>query len=78
MLDSKLLDKLKFTVRIRVTAERIELFENLGLPVDSYGVGSSLFKERIDVTADVVMVDGEPCAKIGRKAGNFVRLQTVS
>jgi nicotinate phosphoribosyltransferase len=55
-------------------AKRIELFENLGVPVDSYGVGSSLFKEKIDVTADVVMVEGKPCAKVGRKAGNFDRL----
>jgi nicotinate phosphoribosyltransferase len=58
-------------------AKRIELFENLGVSVDSYGVGSNLFKEKIDVTADVVMVEGKPCAKIGRKAGNFDRLLLV-
>jgi nicotinate phosphoribosyltransferase len=58
-------------------AERIEMFENLALPVDSYGVGSSLFKDKIDVTADVVEVEGKHCAKIGRKAGNFERLTLV-
>ncbi len=59
-------------------AERIEMFETLGVPVDSYGVGSSLFREKIDVTADVVMVEGKPCAKVGRKAGNFDRLSVVA
>ncbi len=71
------LQELKIIVSGGFDAERIELFENLGLPVDSYGVGSSLFKEKIDVTADVVIVDGKPCAKIGRKAGNYARLRPV-
>lgn len=69
------LQDLKIIVSGGFDAERIALFENLGLPVDSYGVGSSLFKEKIDVTADVVMVDGRPCAKIGRAIGDFARLR---
>ena len=35
-------------------------------PVDSYGVGSSLIRGANDFTADVVVVDGRPCAKVGR------------
>lgn len=70
--------ELKIIVSGGFDAQRIELFERLGVPVDSYGVGSSLFKERIDVTADVVMVNGKPCAKVGRTAGNFKRLSLVS
>ena len=37
------------------TAERIRAFEADGVPVDSYGVGSSLIRGSNDFTADVVM-----------------------
>lgn len=72
------LEKLQILVSGGFDAERIEMYENLAVPVDSYGVGSSLFKEKIDVTADVVIVEGKPCAKVGRKAGNFDRLSEVA
>ena len=49
------------------TAERIREFEAAGVPVDAYGVGSSLIRGANDFTADVVMVDGRPCAKVGRE-----------
>ena len=39
-------------------AERIRGFEARGVPVDAYGVGSSLIRGANDFTADVVMVDG--------------------
>jgi nicotinate phosphoribosyltransferase len=48
------------------TAERIGQFEAAGVPVDAYGVGSSLIRGQNDFTADVVLVDGRPCAKVGR------------
>ncbi|PID58906.1 nicotinate phosphoribosyltransferase [candidate division KSB3 bacterium] len=69
--------ELKIMVSGGFDAKRIEMFEKLALPVDSYGVGSSLFQEKIDVTADVVKVNGRHCAKFGRKAGNFDRLEYV-
>jgi nicotinate phosphoribosyltransferase len=47
-------------------ADRIRAFEARGVPVDAYGVGSSLIRGENDFTADVVMVDGEPHAKVGR------------
>ena len=47
-------------------AERIRAFEARGVPVDAYGVGSSLIRGENDFTADVVMVDGHPRAKVGR------------
>ena len=49
------------------TVEKIREFEKLGVPVDAYGVGSSLFQGRFDFTADVVMHEGKPCAKVGRE-----------
>ena len=48
-------------------AQRIAEFEAADAPVDAYGVGSSLLRGQNDFTADVVRVDGTPCAKVGRE-----------
>ena len=59
------------------TAERIREFESAGVPVDAYGVGSSLIRGDNDFTADVVCVDGRPCAKVGRRYSPNPRLERV-
>lgn len=59
------------------TADRIAEFERHGVPVDAYGVGSSLLRGEFDYTADVVMVNGEPCAKVGRQYNPNPRLELV-
>ena len=56
---------------------KIRKFESEGVPVDSYGVGSSLFSGRYDFTADIVMVDGSPLAKKGRSYRPNPRLERV-
>ena len=58
-------------------AERIRAFEAAAVPVDSYGVGSSLIRGANDFTADLVIVDGRPCAKAGRKLLPNPRLERV-
>jgi nicotinate phosphoribosyltransferase len=58
-------------------AQRIREFEAAGVPVDAYGVGSSLIRGSNDFTADVVMVDGRPCAKVGREYRPNDRLSPV-
>jgi nicotinate phosphoribosyltransferase len=58
-------------------ATRISAFERAGVPVDAYGVGSSLLRGASDYTADVVRVDGRPCAKVGRSEAPNDRLETV-
>jgi nicotinate phosphoribosyltransferase len=58
-------------------ADRIRAFEADGVPVDSYGIGSSLIRGANDFTADVVMVDGKPCAKVGRAFNPNPRLERV-
>ncbi len=58
-------------------AERIAAFEAAGAPVDSYGVGSALLRGKNDFTADVVRVDGEPVAKVGREEHPNPRLLPV-
>ena len=60
------------------TAEKIREFETLGVPVNTYGVGSSLFLGRFDFTADVVKKDGRPCAKVGREYRPNPRLTRVT
>ena len=60
------------------TVEKIELFEREGVPVDAYGVGSSLFQGRFDFTADVVRIDGRPVAKVGREYRPNPRLELVT
>ena len=58
-------------------ADRIAAFEATGVPVDSYAVGSSLLKGSADYTADVVLREGQPCAKVGRVHRPSDRLQPV-
>jgi nicotinate phosphoribosyltransferase len=58
-------------------AERIAAFEDEGVPVDSYGVGSALIQGENDFTADVVLTDGLPSAKVGRSYKPNPRLELV-
>jgi len=59
------------------TVDKIRMFEEQGVPVDAYGVGSSLFQGRFDFTADVVRVDGVPRGKVGRTYRPNPRLERV-
>ena len=59
-------------------ADKIRRFEELGAPVDAYGVGSSLLRGANDFTADVVEVEGRPCAKVGRERRPSDRLERVA
>jgi nicotinate phosphoribosyltransferase len=59
------------------TPEKIRDFERMEVPVDAYGVGSSLLRGENDFTADIVMVGGVPCAKAGRSYRANPRLEKV-
>jgi nicotinate phosphoribosyltransferase len=59
------------------TVEKIDEFEARGVPVDAYGVGSSLIRGQNDFTADVVLADGRPSAKFGRRFRPNSRLECV-
>ena len=56
---------------------RIRAFEAEGVPVDAYGVGSALIRGKNDFTADIVMTDGKPSAKVGRELRPNPRLELV-
>jgi nicotinate phosphoribosyltransferase len=59
------------------TVEKIREFERQRVPVDGYGVGSSLFQGRFDFTADAVLLEGKPSAKVGREYRPNPRLELV-
>jgi nicotinate phosphoribosyltransferase len=76
-LDQAGFPTVKIVVSGGFTVEKIRDFEREKVPVDGYGVGSSLFQGRFDFTADVVLVDGKPCAKVGREYRPNPRLEKV-
>ena len=69
--------KVKIFVSGGFTAEKIRDFERAGVPVDGYGVGSSLFEGRYDFTADIVLLEGKPAAKVGRSFRPNPRMEEV-
>ena len=72
-LDGRGFGRVKLIVSGGFTVEKIREFERHGVPVDVYGVGSSLFQGRFDFTADVV----KPTAKVGREYRPNPRLERV-
>jgi nicotinate phosphoribosyltransferase len=77
-LDAHGFPKVRIIVSGGFTAEKIRDFERQQVPVDAYGVGSSLFQGRFDFTADVVRRDGKPCAKVGREYQPNPKLELVT
>jgi nicotinate phosphoribosyltransferase len=76
-LDHEGFHAVKIVVSGGFNAEKIRHFEEQHVPVDSYGVGSSLFGGRYDFTADIVRVDGKPESKVGRFYRPNPRLERV-
>jgi nicotinate phosphoribosyltransferase len=88
-VNSRLVEKVREALdaaghqRVRIVASggfdcpRIREFESAVVPVDAYGVGSSLIRGENDFTADVVTVDGNPRAKVGRWYRPNPRLEKV-
>src|SRR2546426_5466773 len=76
-LDREGFQHVKIVVSGGFTVEKIRQFEEQDVPVDMYGIGSSLFQGRFDFTADVVRVEGKPCAKVGRSYRPNPRLERV-
>ena len=76
-LDRDGFERIKIVVSGGFTVEKIREFEARGVPVDSYGVGSSLIRGSNDFTADVVLTDGRPSAKAGRRFRPNERLELV-
>ena len=76
-LDSRGHGKVKIVVSGGFTVDRIRAFEAAGVPVDAYGVGSSLIRGSNDFTADIVLSEGRPAGKVGREYRPNPRLSRV-
>jgi nicotinate phosphoribosyltransferase len=77
-LDDEGFGRVKIVVSGGFGVEKIRAFEEREVPVDAYGVGSSLIRGENDFTADVVETDGEPSAKVGRRHRPNPRLERVT
>ena len=77
-LDADGFERVRIVVSGGFTVDKIEDFERKGVPVDAYGIGSSLIRGQNDFTADIVMTDGRPSAKVGRRYRPNPRLELVT
>jgi nicotinate phosphoribosyltransferase len=77
-LDRDGFERVKILASGGFTVEKIHEFERLDVPVDAYGVGSSLIRGSNDFTADVVLTDGRPSGKFGRRYRPNDRLGLVA
>lgn len=67
----------KIIVSCGFNEERLKLFNSLKVPYNLVGIGSHFFRMKRDFTADIVMVDRRPCAKVGRRYNPNPRLKLV-
>jgi nicotinate phosphoribosyltransferase len=77
-LDDAGFPEVRIVVSGGFTLEKIRDFEEAGVPVDAYGVGSSLIRGSNDFTGDIVLTDGKPSAKFGRSYRPNPRLELVA
>jgi nicotinate phosphoribosyltransferase len=77
-LDQAGFEDVRIVVSGGFTVDKISAFEEAGVPVDAYGVGSSLIRGSNDFTADIVLTDGKPSAKLGRRYRPNARLDPVT
>ena len=76
-LDAEGFDRVRIVASGGFTKEKIVAFEEAGVPVDAYGIGSSLIRGANDYTADIVATEGRPSAKVGRRLRPNPRLELV-
>jgi nicotinate phosphoribosyltransferase len=76
-LDEAGFERVRIVVSGGFDVDRIREFEENGVPVDSYGVGSALIRGENDFTADIVLTDGLPSGKVGRTYRPNPRLDAV-
>lgn len=76
-LDKEGFNYVKIIVSSGFDAEKIREFEAHNVPVDIYGVGTSLVKVNVGFTGDLVLLNGKHQAKEGRKDIPSNRLEKV-
>ena len=77
-LDAENFGDVRIVVSGGMNPARIRQFEEVKAPVDTYGVGASIVADgRVDFTADIVQVNGQPQSKVGREYRPNPRLERV-
>ncbi|MFD2134018.1 nicotinate phosphoribosyltransferase [Pseudogracilibacillus auburnensis] len=76
-LDEEGFEFVKIVASGGFTEKKIAYFESKNVPVDMYGIGSSLLKINIGFTGDNVLLNGSHSAKEGRKFRPNPRLEEV-
>jgi nicotinate phosphoribosyltransferase len=76
-LDAEGFGDIKILVSGSITVTRIREFEDEGVPVDAYGVGTALTSGRFGFVADVVTLDGAAHARAGRTLKPNPRMERV-
>lgn len=76
-LDKEGFGYVKIIVSGGFNVEKIKRFMETSAPFDLVGVGSAILRKKIDFTADIVMLDGSPCAKVGRKFNPNPRMKLI-
>ncbi|MBE3088100.1 MAG: quinolinate phosphoribosyl transferase [Chloroflexi bacterium] len=77
-LDAEGFDAVRIVASGGFDADKIRAFESTGVPVDVYGVGSSLLRGANDFTGDIVRTHGKVTAKVGRWERPNPRLELVT
>src|SRR3954469_14846927 len=77
-LDAAGHEEVRIVVSGGFTVDKIREFEEGGVPVDAYGIGSSLIRGSNDFTGDIVVTEGKPSAKVGRRLRPNPRLERVT
>ena len=77
-LDADGFERVRIVASGGFTVDKISEFERNGVPVDAYGIGSSLIRGANDYTGDVVLTDGRPSGKAGRGFRPSPRLELVA
>lgn len=76
-LDENGFNHVKIIVSSGFDAKKIAWFEAEQTPVDIYGVGEALTKQKIGFTGDLVMIDGQEQSKFGRKNTFSDRIKSI-
>jgi nicotinate phosphoribosyltransferase len=76
-LDAEGFGEIKILVSGSITVGKIREFEDAGIPIDAYGVGTALTSGRFGFVADVVMLDGTAHARAGRTLKPNPRMERV-
>jgi nicotinate phosphoribosyltransferase len=76
-LDRDGFERVKIVASGGFTVQKIRDFETKGVPVDAYGIGSSLIRGANDFTGDIVLTDGRLSSKAGRRFRPNERLELV-